>query len=179
MLPRNGLTKESSHKQTISLVVPVFNEQNGIQATYETLVELMESQDYAFEIVVSDNGSTDGTEAIMQRIAARDTRCKYVRLSRNFGYQNNITVGMAVARGDAIVVIDSDLQDPVELIPVFIQHWQEGYDVPKSGEDLLISGIVAENHWFFDLDGAQLEQSLRSEYVAVLQRSNHLREAPR
>ena len=65
MLPRNNLTKESSHKQTISLVVPVFNEQNGIRTTYRTLIELMESQGYAFEIIVSDNGSTDDTEAIM------------------------------------------------------------------------------------------------------------------
>jgi dolichol-phosphate mannosyltransferase len=89
----------------------------------------MESQGYPFEIIISDNGSTDDTEAILQQIATRDTRCKYVRLSRNFGYQNNITVGMAMAQGDAIIVIDSDLQDPLELIPVFIGHWQEGHDV--------------------------------------------------
>lgn len=113
----------------VSLVVPVFNEQTGIERTYQTLVALMETHGCPFEIVISDNGSTDNTEAIVQHIALRDKRCKYVRLSRNFGYQNNISVGMALANGDAIIVIDSDLQDPPELIPQFIQLWQNGYDV--------------------------------------------------
>ena len=115
--------------ETISLVVPVFNEEKGIRKTYSILTDLMESHNYKFEIVISDNGSTDDTEAIVQEIAMQDKRCKYVRLSRNFGYQNNISVGMALANGDAIIVIDSDLQDPPELIPQFINHWKDGYDV--------------------------------------------------
>ena len=129
MSQHNTSTKDQTLGKSISIVIPVFNEQNGIRAAYEAIAELMESQGCPFEIVISDNGSTDDTEAIVQRIAMKDKRCKYVRLSRNFGYQNNITVGMAVAGSDAIIVIDSDLQDPVELIPTFIRHWRDGFDV--------------------------------------------------
>lgn len=123
------MTSDRTLEKKVSLVVPVFNEQEGIASTYQTLVNLMETHNFNFEIVISDNGSTDNTESIVQKIALEDTRCKYIRLSRNFGYQNNITVGMALATGDAIIVIDSDLQDPPELIPKFIELWQEGYDV--------------------------------------------------
>lgn len=113
----------------ISLVIPVFNEQEGLPRVYEILNEIMSQHKYRYEIVVSDNGSTDQTEQIMQDIAAKDPRWKYVRLSRNFGYQNNISVGMSMARGDAIITIDSDLQDPPEMIATFLEHWEQGYDV--------------------------------------------------
>ncbi|MEO0562626.1 MAG: glycosyltransferase family 2 protein, partial [Chloroflexota bacterium] len=75
------------------------------------------------------NGSMDNTEAIMQDIAAKDPRWKYVRLSRNFGYQSNISLGMRVATGDAIMLIDADLQDPPTMLAKFVEHWQQGYDV--------------------------------------------------
>jgi glycosyltransferase involved in cell wall biosynthesis len=113
----------------LSLVIPVFNEQEGLPHVYPIINEKMESLGYPFEVVVSDNGSTDNTEAIMQDIAKRDARWKYVRLSRNFGYQSNISLGMRVATGDAIMLIDADLQDPPDMLRVFVEHWKQGYDV--------------------------------------------------
>lgn len=123
------LPERTPERTKLSLVIPVYNEQTAIPQIYPLLTALMESSGYPFEIVVSDNGSTDRTEALMQEIAAKDSRWKYVRLSRNFGYQSNISLGLRIATGDAIMLIDSDLQDPPEMLLKFIEYWQQGYDV--------------------------------------------------
>ena len=115
--------------ELFSLVVPVLNEQEVIRGTYATLTEVLERLGMPYEVVVVDNGSRDATPAILHELCGRDRRWKYVRLSRNFGYQSSITAGMLAARGDAIMVIDADLQDPPELIPQFVAKWREGYDV--------------------------------------------------
>jgi dolichol-phosphate mannosyltransferase len=126
----------------LSMVVPVLNEEEALRHTYATLNGLLESLGMAFEVIVVDKGSTDGTAAIMHELCRGDPRWKYVRLSRNFGYQNSITAGMLTARGDAIMVIDADLQDPPELIPESLARWREGYDVvygvrvKRTGESL-------------------------------------------
>jgi dolichol-phosphate mannosyltransferase len=116
-------------RELFTLVVPVLNEEDVLPETYGTLNAVLETLDLPFEVVVVDNGSTDRTPDIMQRICGRDRRWKYLRLSRNFGYQNSITAGMLAARGDAIMVIDVDLQDPPELIPEFVARWRQGYDI--------------------------------------------------
>lgn len=116
-------------RQLFSLVVPVLNEEDVLAGTYATLTAVLEGIDTPFEVVVVDNGSTDRTPAMMADICARDPRWKYIRLSRNFGYQNSITAGMLAANGDAIMIIDADLQDPPELIPDFVARWREGYDI--------------------------------------------------
>lgn len=113
----------------LSMVVPVRNEELVLPETYATLTRTLEGIGMPFEVLVVDNGSTDRTPEIMHGLCSRDARWKYVRLSRNFEYQNSITAGMLAAQGDAIMVIDADLQDPPELIPEFIARWQEGYDV--------------------------------------------------
>jgi dolichol-phosphate mannosyltransferase len=112
-----------------SLVVPVRNEREALPHTYATLTRTLEGLGLPFEVIVTDNCSTDGSTKILHGICARDRRWKLIRLSRDFGYQNSITAGMLAAGGDAVMVIDADLQDPPELIPVFVQKWQEGYDV--------------------------------------------------
>jgi dolichol-phosphate mannosyltransferase len=112
-----------------SLVVPVLNEQEALPRTYATLTRILKDLGMPYEVVVTDNGSVDATPSLMRDICARDSRWKYIRLSRNFGYQNSITAGMIAASGDAIMVIDADLQDPPELIPEFVAKWQEGYDI--------------------------------------------------
>src|SRR6266704_3027024 len=112
-----------------SMVVPVLNEQEVLRETYVTLNQILESLAMPFEVVVVDNGSTDQTPAIMGEFCNQDPRWKYIRLSRNFGYQNSITAGMLAAQGDALMVIDADLQDPPELIAAFIEKWREGYDI--------------------------------------------------
>jgi dolichol-phosphate mannosyltransferase len=119
----------ANDRELLSLIVPVLNEQDVLPDTYTVLNPILESVGMPFEVVVVDNGSTDQTPAIMQDICARDRRWKYLRLSRNFGYQNSISAGMLAAAGDAIMVIDVDLQDPPELIPEFVARWREGYDI--------------------------------------------------
>src|SRR5712691_11077412 len=118
-----------SDPQLFSMVVPVLNEQEALPETYAALNRVLEGLGMPFEVVVTDNGSTDRTPAIMNEICAGDRRWKYIKLSRNFGYQNSITAGMLAAQGDAIMVIDADLQDPPDLIPAFVAKWREGYDV--------------------------------------------------
>jgi dolichol-phosphate mannosyltransferase len=112
-----------------SMVVPVLNEQEALPHTYATLTRVLEGLGMPYEVVVTDNGSADTTPELMRDICGRDSRWKFIRLSRNFGYQNSITAGMLAANGDAVMVIDADLQDPPELIPEFVKKWQEGYDI--------------------------------------------------
>jgi polyisoprenyl-phosphate glycosyltransferase len=119
----------SQSRPTFSMVVPVLNEEDVIRDTYAKLTGILETLDLNFEVIVVDNGSTDQTPAIVAELCAGDPRWKYIRLSRNFGYQNSITAGMLAASGEAIMVIDADLQDPPELIPQFVAKWREGYDV--------------------------------------------------
>jgi polyisoprenyl-phosphate glycosyltransferase len=119
----------STESPTFSLVVPVLNEQEVLGSTYATLRGVLDGLGIAYEVVVVDNGSTDQTPNLMAAICAADPRWKFIRLSRNFGYQNSITAGMLAARGEAIMIIDADLQDPPELIPQFVAKWREGYDV--------------------------------------------------
>jgi dolichol-phosphate mannosyltransferase len=115
--------------ELFSLIIPVLNEQEMLPDTYSILRDVLERLDLPFEVLMVDNGSTDGTEVIAREICADDPRWKYLRLSRNFGYQNSITAGMLAARGDVMMVIDADLQDPPELIPEFIARWRQGYDI--------------------------------------------------
>ena len=119
----------SSERRMLSMVVPVLNEQEALPRAYAALTRVLEGLDMPFEVVVVDNGSTDATPELMREVCDRDPRWRFVRLSRNFGYQNSITAGMLAAAGDAVMVIDADLQDPPELIPEFVRKWQEGYDV--------------------------------------------------
>src|SRR5713226_10137447 len=126
---RKGKYLMIAAESLFSLVVPVLNEEEVLRATYATLNQVLESLNLAFEVIVVDNGSTDQTPAIMKEICDRDPRWIFIRLSRNFGYQNSITAGMLAARGDAIMIIDADLQDPPELIPAFMAKWREGYDI--------------------------------------------------
>jgi polyisoprenyl-phosphate glycosyltransferase len=133
----------SNPNPVFSMVVPVLNEQEAIGNTYQVLTQVLEGLAMPFEVVVVDNGSADDTPRLAAEICSRDKRWKFIRLSRNFGYQNSITAGMLAARGDAIMVIDADLQDPPELIPEFVARWREGYDVvygvraKRTGESLV------------------------------------------
>ena len=118
-----------SARTLISIVVPALNERENIPALERELVESLQDQPYEFEFIVIDNGSTDGTDAAVKEICRRDHRWKYVRFSRNFGVEASITAGYSLASGEAIVVPYSDLQDPPQVIPLFLSRWREGYDV--------------------------------------------------
>lgn len=112
-----------------SLVVPVLDEEAILLDTHATLAHHLDRLQLPYEVIVVDNGSTDRTPELMAAICSRDPRWKYLRLSRNFGYQHSITAGTLAASGEAIMNIDADLQDPPELIPHFLDLWRQGYDV--------------------------------------------------
>jgi polyisoprenyl-phosphate glycosyltransferase len=112
-----------------SIVVPVYNEQEVLAETCRRLRQVMETTGGAFEIIFVDDGSRDGSVAILEEVARRDPAVKIVSLSRNFGQQAAISAGLAAASGKAMVIIDADLQDPPEVIPKMIEKWKEGFEV--------------------------------------------------
>lgn len=112
-----------------SVVVPVFNEEEVLPETYHRLTGVMEGLGAPYEIVFVDDGSKDQSPRILDELAQRDPRVRVIHFSRNFGHQAAITAGMDYARGEAVIVIDADLQDPPEVIPEMVAKWQEGYEV--------------------------------------------------
>ena len=114
----------------ISLVFPVYNEEQVLPALFERVESLSRLlAGYELEIVFVNDGSHDGSLQLMQRFQARYPRCKILDFSRNFGHQVAITAGMDFATGNAIMVLDADLQDPPEILPQFLAKWEEGYQV--------------------------------------------------
>jgi dolichol-phosphate mannosyltransferase len=114
----------------ISLVVPVFNEEEVLRTFYDRAKRTLAAlAGYRHELIFVDDGSKDRTPVLLQELARRDEHVVIVKLSRNFGHQVAITAGLDTARGDAVVIIDSDLQDPPEVIHEFVAKWREGYDV--------------------------------------------------
>jgi glycosyltransferase involved in cell wall biosynthesis len=112
-----------------SVVAPVFNEQETVPHFYARVVAVMEGLGEPFELVLVNDGSSDGSYTAMRELAARDPRVRVVNFSRNFGHQIAISAGLDYARGDAVVIIDSDLQDPPEVIVEMVAHWKEGAEV--------------------------------------------------
>jgi len=118
-----------SNESLISIVVPAFNEEDCIEELARRLIRVMNNLSrYDFEILIVDNGSTDRTWLLLQRLAEVDKRFKPFRLSRNFGTDGGITAGLDVATGDACVIMTADLQDPPELIEKFVEKWESGYE---------------------------------------------------
>lgn len=115
----------------LSVVVPLFNEQGNVAALVERIVRILEGlpERPAFEIVLVNDGSTDATLARIREEMTRRTSIVLVNLSRNFGHQLAATAGIDVAQGDAVVLMDGDLQDPPELIAQFVERWRAGNDV--------------------------------------------------
>ena len=113
----------------ISIVAPVFNEQECVTEFYKQVASAMDSTKLAWELVLVDDGSTDGSTEVIRGLGKKDTRVRPVIFARNFGHQIAVTAGMDYARGKAVVVIDADLQDPPDVIPQLIAKWKEGYQV--------------------------------------------------
>jgi polyisoprenyl-phosphate glycosyltransferase len=112
-----------------SVVIPVYNEQESLPALIDRLRAVMDRLDGPTEVLLVDDGSRDGSYRLMAEANRQDPRFKIIQLSRNFGHQIAITAGMDSAAGQAVVIMDADLQDPPELIPELIARWQEGYEV--------------------------------------------------
>ena len=113
----------------ISIVIPVFNEEEIIQSTLSRINEITSFWDEESEIIYVNDGSTDKTAEIISNAAKINSKIKLLTFSRNFGHQMAFTAGLDYAKGDAVIVIDGDLQDPPELMIKFIQKWKEGYHV--------------------------------------------------
>jgi dolichol-phosphate mannosyltransferase len=114
---------------TYSLVIPVYNEEKAIPHLMERLQPAVAQLDGAVEILFVNDGSADRSKALLEEVAGADRRVKVINLSRNFGHQIAITAGMEHAAGDAIIVMDADLQDPPEIIGEMARHWRSGFDV--------------------------------------------------
>jgi len=114
---------------TYSIVVPAYNEESVLPLFYEKIVEVFANQPEEYEVIFVDDGSSDKTYEILEELYKKNPRFKNVKLSRNFGHQLAVTAGLEHAAGQAIVIIDVDLQDPPEVILEMIKKWKEGYQI--------------------------------------------------
>ena len=114
----------------ISLVIPMYYEEQVAEECYRRTRNVLKSiEEYDYEIIFINDGSKDKTLEILETIAKEDNKVKVISFSRNFGHQSAVTAGLKYATGDAIIIIDADLQDPPELIPDMLKYWENGYDV--------------------------------------------------
>jgi dolichol-phosphate mannosyltransferase len=118
----------------ISIVCPAYQEEEVLPRFHERLAQVLAGaeKDYRFEVIYVDDGSSDGTLAQMRRLAQGDPRVEYVSLSRNFGKEAALTAGLAHARGDAVITMDTDLQHPPDLIPKLLAGWRAGHDIVRT-----------------------------------------------
>jgi dolichol-phosphate mannosyltransferase len=112
-----------------SIVAPIYNEIGNIPEFYRRVRDVMKSIDASWELVLVDDGSTDGSTESIRELAAQDKHVRPVIFARNFGHQIAITAGWDYSRGKAVIIIDADLQDPPEVIPELVAKWREGYEV--------------------------------------------------
>ncbi|HEY2161750.1 MAG TPA: glycosyltransferase family 2 protein [Solirubrobacteraceae bacterium] len=138
--------------ELLSVVAPVYNEEGTLEQFYSRVCAALEG--LRFELVLVDDGSSDRSPAILSELASTDPRVHVVFLSRNFGHQTALTAGLDHADGDAVVMLDADLQDPPELIPRMLDHWRDGCDVvyavrqERDGESRF---KLATARWFYRL----------------------------
>ncbi|HTW43283.1 MAG TPA: glycosyltransferase family 2 protein [Solirubrobacteraceae bacterium] len=120
---------ERPRRRTLSVVIPAYNEQENVPRVYERVVRALDGLELDWELIFSVDPCTDRTEQVILEHRALDRRVKMLRFSRRFGQPMATIAGLEAAGGDAVVVIDCDLQDPPELIPELVARWLEGYDV--------------------------------------------------
>lgn len=116
-------------KKYISIVVPIYNEERNIPVFHQRVSEVLGALPYDYEIIFVNDGSVDSSHRKVRQIARAHSRVKYIELSRNFGKEIATTAGIHASRGDAAIIIDADLQHPVELIPEFIGRWEQGAEI--------------------------------------------------
>lgn len=123
------LSPRNRSPQSLSIVAPCYNEEEVAQVLVSRLTDVLKNFSFPYEIILVDDGSKDKTWPILEELAAKDTHLKVIKLSRNFGHQMALTCGLDQAKGEAILIIDADLQDPPELLGDMLKLWSQGYDV--------------------------------------------------
>ncbi len=116
----------------ISIVVPVFNEEENIQVFYQEVCKYMEPLPYSFELIFVDDGSKDATPFILERLTQQDPRVRGLIMARNFGHQLALTCGLDYAEGDGVITMDGDMQHPPEMLPLLLTRWEEGFEVVQT-----------------------------------------------
>lgn len=120
---------ENETKKLVTILVPAYNEQEVLHLLYNRLKPIMEAQSsYDFEVLFINDGSKDNTLKIIQDLRVTDNRICYLNLSRNYGKETAMIAGLDYSKGDCVIIIDADLQDPPELIPQMLEYWEQGYD---------------------------------------------------
>ena len=139
--------------KTITILIPCFNEEKSLDILYERLQTVTKvCTAYKFEILFVNDGSQDKTLAKMKALQEKDSSVSYISLSRNFGKENAMLAGLDYAKGDAVILMDADLQDPPELIPLMLEEWEKGYDDvyarrrTRAGETWFKK---ASAHWYY------------------------------
>lgn len=132
----------------ISIVVPLYNESENLDEFFSRLTKSINIHDLSFEVILVNDGSSDNTLEHISHIAENNPMVKVIDLSRNFGKEAALTAGLDYSSGDAVIVIDADLQEPPELIPEMITKWREGYDVvyairKKRGKEYILKTLSA------------------------------------
>lgn len=147
----------------VSILIPALNEQDNVTPVYRRILSVFAGlPDYDFEIIFTDNHSTDLTFPILSRIAAEDPRVRVVRFSKNVGYQRSVLTAYKLAEGDCAIQLDCDMQDPPELIPQMLEKWREGYQVVYGVRRSLPDGpvVAAARRTFYALIDRLSEDSL-------------------
>lgn len=143
-----GADREISRHRTLSVVLPTYNEAANVGQAYTRLRDVLDSLDLdSWEIIFSVDPCTDNTEDLILALRERDPRVKMLRFSRRFGQSAATLAGMDAAAGDAVVVMDSDLQDPPELIAEFVKRWREGYDTVYAQRRTRAGESLAKKAW--------------------------------
>lgn len=120
---------DATKQRLLSLVIPVFNEQEVLKDSFSRMDAAMQKTGYPYEIIYVNDGSRDHTLDQLRELASEHQQVKVLSFSRNFGHQLAVTCGMDAAKGDALIIIDVDLQDPPELIPQMVRMWEDGVDI--------------------------------------------------
>lgn len=126
--PASGAAPTHKRQPELSVVIPMFNEADNLQLLVDTLTPVLERAAASFEVVFVDDGSSDGTLEALRRAHEIDPRFRAISFSRNFGKEIAIAAGLDHARGEAVVIMDADLQHPPEMIETFMARWREGYE---------------------------------------------------
>jgi polyisoprenyl-phosphate glycosyltransferase len=113
----------------VCIISPVYNEQDNVEALTCSIIKTMQSLPYNYSVILIDDGSTDSTLAKIKKIACGNANVQYISLSRNFGHQSALKAGLDMASGDCVISMDADMQHPVDLIPVMLEKYEEGYEV--------------------------------------------------